>query len=52
MFYLVDWLQANLLMLFTTLCLISIPAVILIVAFRKYSGPNADKDAFEKQKEK
>lgn len=35
--YLVDWLQANLLMVFTTLVLIGIPAIIGIVVFNNMS---------------
>jgi len=33
--YLVNWFQANALMIFTTLILIGIPAVVLFVVFTK-----------------
>lgn len=48
--FLVDWLQANLLMVFTTLCLIGIPAIIIYMAFRKHEGPEADKEAYDRMK--
>ncbi|HRF40359.1 MAG TPA: hypothetical protein PK198_16320 [Saprospiraceae bacterium] len=46
--YLVDWLQANLLMVFTTLVLIGIPAIIGIVVFNNMSKKKGgDTDATE-----
>ena len=46
--YLVDWLQANLLMVFTTLVLIGIPAIIGIVVFNNMSKKkDGDGDAVE-----
>lgn len=46
--YLVDWLQANLLMVFTTLVLIGIPAIIGIVVFNNMSKKkDGDTDAAE-----
>lgn len=48
--FLVDWLQANLLMVFTTLCLIGIPAIIIYTAFRKHQGAEADKEAYDRMK--
>ncbi|MBK7474643.1 MAG: hypothetical protein IPI11_00955 [Haliscomenobacter sp.] len=46
--FLINWLQANLLMVFTTLVLIGIPAVMIYVAFKKYKGVDANKEEFEK----
>lgn len=46
--YLINWNIANLLMIFTTLCLIGIPAIILIISFRKYKGIEADKEGYLK----
>lgn len=46
--FLIDWLQANLLMVFTTLVLIGIPAVMIYVAFKKYNGIDANKEEYEK----
>ena len=48
--FLINWLQANLLMVFTTICLIGIPAVMIYVAFRKYEGPNANKEGYDRMK--
>jgi hypothetical protein len=36
-------------MIFTTLCLIGIPAVILYVSFRKRDGAIADKEKYEQE---
>lgn len=47
MIFLINWVEANLFMIFTTLCLIGIPAVILFVAFRKHKGATADKEKYE-----
>lgn len=46
--FLMNWTQANLLMVFTTICLIGIPAVMIYVAFKKYEGPEANKEEYEK----
>jgi hypothetical protein len=35
-------------MVFTTLFLIGIPAVMIYVAFKKYDGPEANKEEYEK----
>ena len=46
--YLVDWLQANLLMVFTTLIIIGIPVIIGIVVFGNMSKKKGeDSDAAE-----
>jgi len=46
--YLVDWLQANLLMVFTTLIIIGIPIIIGIVVFGNMSKKKGeDSDAAE-----
>ncbi len=45
--YLINWLQANLLMVFVTICLIAIPAVMIYVAFKKYEGPDANVEAYK-----
>ena len=47
---LVNWFEANLLMLFTTLALIGIPLFIGVYVFSKRTGAEADKEAFEEQK--
>ena len=44
--FLVNWFQANALMIFTTLILIGIPAVILYITFSKKSPIEEDKEAF------
>lgn len=49
MIFLVNWVEANLFMIFTTLCLIGIPAVILYVSFRKRDGAIADKEKYEQE---
>lgn len=49
MIYLINWVEANLFMIFTTLCLLGIPAVILYVSFRKRDGAIADKEKFEQE---
>lgn len=49
MIYLINWVEANLFMIFTTLCLVGIPAVILYVSFRKRDGAIADKEKFEQE---
>ena len=50
---LVNWFTANALMIFTTLCLIGIPAVIIYVTFSKKRDIDADKEAYEaREKEK
>lgn len=48
MITLINWGTANLLVALTMLSLIIIAVVVLVVAFRKRSGPNADKEAFDK----
>ena len=48
---LVNWFQANALMIFTTFFLILIPAVILYVTFSKKSPIDADKEAYLKEME-
>lgn len=47
--FLVNWFQANALMIFTTLILIGIPAVILYITFSKKSPIEEDKEAFLKK---
>lgn len=42
--FLIDWFQANMLMLFTVLCLIGIPTVILIIAFGKKTPPKSEQE--------
>lgn len=49
MIFLINWLEANLFMIFTTLCLLGIPAVILYVSFRKRKGAVADKEKYEQE---
>lgn len=41
--YLVDWLQANLLMVFTVIVILGIPLVIGIIVFSNQSKKNEDK---------
>jgi len=48
MITLINWGMANLLVALTMISLIIIPVVALVVAFRKRSGANADKEAFDK----
>lgn len=45
----VNWFTANLLMFLTTLSLLGIPIFIAIYAFRKRTGPEADKEAYTEQ---
>lgn len=47
--FLINWLHANLLMVFVLICLIGIPAVIIYVSFRKYDGINANKEEYLKK---
>jgi hypothetical protein len=49
MIFLINWLEANLFMIFTTLCLLGIPAVMLYVSFRKRNGAVADKEKYEQE---
>lgn len=50
--FLVNWFQANALMIFTSLILIGIPAVILYITFSKKREIDADKEAYlEKHQE-
>lgn len=51
MIYLINWVEANLFMIFTTACLLGIPAVILYVSFRKRDGAIADKAQYEKEQQ-
>ena len=51
MIYLINWVEANLFMIFTTACLLGIPAVILYVSFRKRDGAIADKEQYEKEQQ-
>ena len=44
--FLINWVEANALMIFTTLALIGIPAVMLYIAFGKHKGASADKDKY------
>lgn len=44
MIFLIDWLQANILMAATVLVLIGIPAVILAIVFTKKKGDQEEKD--------
>jgi hypothetical protein len=48
----VNWLEANLFMIFTTLCLVGIPAVIIYVAFSKHKGASANIEEYKKEQEK
>lgn len=48
MITLINWGTANLLVALTMLSLVIIPVVALVVAFRKRSGADADKEAFDK----
>ena len=45
--YLVNWLQSNLLMLFTVLVLFGIPLIIAIIVFTKKPNSGADEDGQE-----
>ncbi len=45
--YLVDWLQANLLMVFTTLAIIGVPVIIGIVIYSNMSKKKNDGDTTE-----
>lgn len=47
--FLVNWLEANLFMVFTTLILLGIPAVIIYIAFRKHKGASANIEEYKKQ---
>ncbi|MBK7870753.1 MAG: hypothetical protein IPJ74_08715 [Saprospiraceae bacterium] len=40
--FLINWFQANALMIFTTLVLIGIPAVIMLMVFTKKSNTNKE----------
>lgn len=40
--FLINWFQANALMIFTTLVLIGIPAVIMIIVFTKKSKTDGE----------
>ena len=48
--YLINWLHANLMMVFVLLVLIGLPAVIIYVSFRKYDGIDANKEEYLKKK--
>lgn len=50
MLFLINWTVANLLTGLTMLCLILIPVVALYIAFRKRSGADANKEAYDKLK--
>ncbi len=42
MMYLINWFQANVLMLFMTLILVGIPVVIAMMVFQRHNKSNAD----------
>ncbi len=47
--YLVNWFQANLLMIFTVLVLFGIPIVAGIIAFSKHKGASADIEKYRQE---